>query len=151
MLGNLNKYQALKVISLSSLPTRQSTYSRVPNKRKIKKKNNLTYIFGITFSKHFHLFVYSRLYFHLFLRFLTCPYLLKMSSGETNRWSYECSPILSIFLCVKKHWQFVKLNQYFSFYFIILLFFFLSYFIHQNLSLKLLLIINNYLMNVFTI
>ena len=40
-----------------------------------------------------------------------------MASGETIRWSYECSPLLGIFLCVKNAepcWRLVKLSQSFS-------------------------------------
>ena len=42
---------------------------------------------------------------------------LKMASGETSRWSYECLPLLGIFLCVKNpktSWPLVKLSQSFS-------------------------------------
>ena len=42
---------------------------------------------------------------------------LKMASGETIRWSYECSPLLGIFLCVKNAepcWRLDKLSQSFS-------------------------------------
>ena len=44
-------------------------------------------------------------------------YLLKMASGETIRWSYECLPLLGIFFCVKNAeacWQLVKLSKSFS-------------------------------------
>ena len=44
------------------------------------------------------------------------PRLLKLASGETIHWSYECWPLLGIFLCVKNAepcWRLVKLSQSF--------------------------------------
>ena len=68
MLGNLNKYQALKVISLSSLPNRRSTYFRVPNKRagrllKDEKNPSYLHLFGTKIS------TYSFIPTYIFIRF----------------------------------------------------------------------------------
>ena len=73
----------------------------------------------------FSLFSLFSLYFYfLYFHCFTFSLYLKMASGETIRQSYECSPFLGTFLCVKYAelcWRLVKLSQSFLIYFIILL------------------------------